>query len=158
MDRLRLDAAISCNGPVCALLGRGRDKSYHRPGSFVWGSRRRQSEQHLDLRWHDMDSEVSCKSTSPSVRGLSRFRPEHQCSDSFRRRKRWRRPEHYMAMVCGWGQLELGTSGYDAIASTARRCRYGLFACVRPPDCLWWTRQRDAAERHLAICTVSSAA
>src|SRR5262249_20181327 len=70
------------------------------------------------------------------------------------RRKRWRRPEHYMAMVCGWRQLELDTSSNDAIASTARRCRYGLFAWVRPCDCLWWTKQRDAAERHLAIYTV----
>src|SRR5437762_12587612 len=105
-----------------------------------------------------MDSEVSGKSTSLGVRSLGRFRPEHQCSDSLRRRKRWRRPEHYMAMVCGWGRLELGTSGYDAIASTARRCRDGLFACVRSPDCLWWTRQRDTAERHLAIYTVRPAA
>jgi hypothetical protein len=35
--------------PFCTLLSRGRDKSYHRPGSFIWWSRRCQSEQHLDL-------------------------------------------------------------------------------------------------------------
>src|SRR5439155_11103370 len=105
-----------------------------------------------------MDFAVSGKTTSPGVRILGRFRPEHQCSDSLRWRKRWRRPEHYMAMVCGWGQLELEPSGYDAIAPTARRRRYGLFACARPLDCLWWTRQRDAAERHVAIYTVRPAA
>src|SRR4029453_8002894 len=105
-----------------------------------------------------MDLAVPAYSTAPGVRRLGRFRPECQCSDSLRRRKRWRRPKHYMAMVCDWGLLELGTSSYYAIASTARRCRYGLFAGVRPRDCLWWTRQRDAVERHLAVYTVRSAA
>src|SRR5215469_784078 len=103
-----------------------------------------------------MDAEVSSYPTSVGVRSLGRFRPEYQCSDSLRRRKRWRRPEHYMAMACAWRGLE--TSGYDAVASTARRCRYGLFACVTPRNCLWWTRQRDAAERHLAIYSVRRAA
>src|SRR4029077_12974102 len=105
-----------------------------------------------------MDFEVSGNSTSPGVRSLGRFRPEHQFCDYLWRWKRWRRPEHHMALVSGRGQLELATSGYDAIASTARRCGYGLFACVRPCDRLWGTRQRDAAERHLGIYTVRPAA
>src|SRR5262249_55280734 len=112
----------------------------------------------MDLRWQDVDFEVSGKSTSRAVCSLGCLRPEHECSDSLRWRKRWRRPELYMAMVCGWGQLELGTSGYDAIPSAARRCGHGLFARVRSRDSLWWTRHRHSAERHLAICTVRPAA
>ena len=102
-----------------------------------------------------MDLAVSGNSTAAGVRSLGRFRSPHQRSDCFRRRKRWHRPEHYMAMVCASWRLE--TNAYDAVASTARRCRYGPFARIGPRDSLWRTKQRDADERHLGIRAVALA-
>src|SRR5438094_9183133 len=57
-----------------------------------------------------------------------------------------------MAMGCGSRQLE--TTGYGAVAATARRCRHGLFTCVKSCHSLWWTRKRGAAQRHVAISAV----
>src|SRR5206468_323624 len=102
-----------------------------------------------------MDFAVSGNSTSPGVRSLGRFRSPHQRSDPLWRGKRWHRPEHYMAMVCASCRLE--TNAYDAVASTARRRRYGPFARIRPPDSLWRTKQRDADERHLGIHAIALA-
>src|SRR5436190_1782114 len=103
-----------------------------------------------------MDLAVSGNSTAVGVCSLGCFRSPHQRSDSFRRRKRWRRPEHDMAMVCASWRLE--TNLYDAVASTARRCRHGPFARIGPRDSLWRTKQRDADERHLGIHALAVAA
>src|SRR5215469_6525276 len=99
-----------------------------------------------------MDFAVAGYSASVGVRSLGRFRRERQCRDSLWRRKRWNRSEHYMAMVCAWKRLEKHRC--NAIASIAGRCRYGLFACLRPPGSLWWAKQRDTAERYVDIHTL----
>src|SRR5437773_4730072 len=103
-----------------------------------------------------MDFAVSGNSTSAGLRSLGRFRSPHQRSDPLWRGKRWRRPEHDMAMVCASWRLE--TNLYDAVASTARRCRHGPFARIGPRDSLWRTKQRDADERHLGIHALAVAA
>src|SRR5439155_10229350 len=57
---------------------------------------------------------------------------------------------------CASWRLE--TNAYAAVASTARRCRYGPFARVGTHDPLWRTKQRDADERHLGIHALAVAA
>jgi N-acetyltransferase len=59
-------------------------------------------------------------------------------------------------VVCASSRVE--TNVYEAVASTARRCRYGSFARIGPRDSIWRTKQRDADERHLGIHAVAVAA